>query len=84
MDRGLGSLIIPHWAWKASSLNPHLGQRRYPINTALGMALEKVGLRLELLKGSGGRKGLPGAEDSKGNPAENRCLKRKSKDLEDR
>lgn len=50
---GLESIIIPYWAEKASSLNPGLGRKRYPINQALKLALEKVGLQAQLFQGSG-------------------------------
>lgn len=70
--RELRPMIIPHWARQASSLNPHLGQERHPINQAVRLALEKVGLQLHLLQ-NGGEKGRgAGQEDSKENPAENR------------
>jgi hypothetical protein len=51
--RGLRPMIIPHWARQASSLNPHLGPERHPINQAVRLALEKVGLQLHLLQNGG-------------------------------
>ena len=70
--RGLRPIIIPHWARQASSLNPHLGQERHPINQAVRLALERVGLQLQSSR-TGGEKGRgAGQEDSKENPGENR------------
>ncbi len=70
--RGLKPMIIPHWARKASSLNPHLGQERYPINRAVKLALERVGFQFHLLQGGGEKNRGPGQEDSKENPGGHR------------
>jgi len=70
--RGLKPMIIPPWARQASSLNPRLGQERYPINQAVRLALEKVGLQLQLLQNGGDKNRGAGQEDFKGNPFENR------------
>ena len=70
--RGLRPMIIPHWARQASSLNPHLGQERHPINQAVRLALERVGLQLHLLQDGGDKNRGAGQEDSKENPVENR------------
>jgi Fe-S-cluster containining protein len=56
LAEGLNPVVIPHWARRVSSLNPHLGQRRYPINQALKLALEKVGFLIHLLQGAEGAK----------------------------
>jgi uncharacterized protein len=70
--RGLRPMIIPHWARQASSLNPHLGQERHPINQAVRLALEKVGLQLHLLQDGGEKSQEAGQEESKENPVEKR------------
>jgi Fe-S-cluster containining protein len=70
--RGLKPMIIPHWARQASSLNPRLGQERYPINQAVRFALERVGLHLHLLQNRGEKGRGVGQEDFKENPVENR------------
>jgi Fe-S-cluster containining protein len=69
---GLEPMIIRHWAEKASSLNPHLGRRRHPINQSLRLALEKVGFQAHLLQAEGGEKQGPDQEEFKENPAEDR------------
>jgi len=72
LARGLNPMIIPHWAQKASSLNPHLGQKRYPINQAVRLALERVGFQFHLLQGGGDKNSGAGQEDPKENLFENR------------
>jgi Fe-S-cluster containining protein len=67
---GLKPVVLPHWAERISSLNPHLGRKRYPINQALRLALEKVGLRACLLREEGGRERQ--ADKFKENTAEKR------------
>ena len=47
--QGLKIPVIPHLAQKAFSLNPSLGQRRYPFRLSLKHAIERIGLRLRLL-----------------------------------
>ncbi|HEY8343758.1 MAG TPA: YkgJ family cysteine cluster protein [Bacillota bacterium] len=52
IDRADGAALLPinsHFAQKITALNPHLGQRRSPINAALKEALEMVGFRIALL-----------------------------------
>ena len=70
--RGLPPMIIPHWAQKVSSLNPHLGAKRHPINQAVRLALERVGFQVHLLQGEGNEHGGGREEDSKENVVENR------------
>jgi len=60
LARGLKPMILPHWAEKVSSLNPHLGQKRHPINLALRFALERVGFYTYLLQAGGDKS--PGKE----------------------
>lgn len=69
---GLKPVVLSHWAEKASSLNPHLGRKRYPINQALRLALEKVGFRDYLLQEEGGEERERQPEKFKETPAEER------------
>lgn len=48
IHQGLKAPLIPHLAQKASSLNPLLGQMRYPLARALRLALEKVGMMRQI------------------------------------
>lgn len=72
LAQGLKPMIIPHWAWKGSSLNPHLGQKRYPINLAIRIALERVGFLLHLLQARGDKSPAADQEDFKEKRVENR------------
>jgi len=47
----MGVPVIPHLAQKASSLNPSLGQKRYPFHLGLKLALEMLGLRIGIMDG---------------------------------
>ncbi|WP_051569305.1 YkgJ family cysteine cluster protein [Alkaliphilus transvaalensis] len=49
INKGLIVPINSQFAHKISLINPTLGQKRYPINKALSLALEMVGFRMSLL-----------------------------------
>ena len=72
LTRGLKAMIIPHWAKKACSLDPHLGRKRHPINQAVRLALERVGFQLYLLQSGGNENFGVGKEDFKENRVGNR------------
>lgn len=46
IDKGLQVPIYPYFSQKISSLDPFLGEKKYPINEAFKLALEKIGLNL--------------------------------------
>jgi Fe-S-cluster containining protein len=57
--QGLKAPVLSHLARKASFLNPNLGQRRYPMNQGLKIALERLGFQYDLIKNGKGSKDSP-------------------------
>jgi hypothetical protein len=57
--QGLKAPVLSHLARKAFFMNPNLGQRRYPMNEGLKIALEKVGFELDLIRRTEGSKEIP-------------------------
>jgi uncharacterized protein len=60
--QGLKAPVLSHLARKAFFLNPNAGQRRYPMNEGLKIALEKVGFGLELIRKTKGSKESPASK----------------------